>query len=112
MQEITDEFMLEMRSKAKAYTMVLLKDGPNRGAPDRDSIIWEHGRRNHALRRDGVLAIVCPVFDESGIRGLGIFDADLEETGRILDGDPGVEAGVFTYEMHPVRSFPGDRLPG
>ena len=24
----------------------------------------------------------------------------------------GVKAGVFTYEVHPVRSFPGDCLPG
>jgi len=22
------------------------------------------------------------------------------------------EAGIFTYEVHPTRSFPGDRLPG
>jgi hypothetical protein len=29
----------------------------------------------------------------------------------IMDGDPGVQAGIFTYEVHPVRSFPGDALP-
>jgi hypothetical protein len=28
-----------------------------------------------------------------------------------MDADPGVQAGVFVYEVHPVRSFPGDALP-
>ena len=28
-----------------------------------------------------------------------------------MDGDPGVQAGVFVYELHPCRSFPGDALP-
>ena len=29
----------------------------------------------------------------------------------VMDADPGVKAGVFTYEVHVSRSFPGDRLP-
>jgi hypothetical protein len=28
-----------------------------------------------------------------------------------MDCDPGVQAGIFTYEIHPIRSFPGDALP-
>ena len=111
MEEITDEYMLEMRAKTKQYTMMILKDGPNSSVEDRDKIVWEHGRRNHSLRRDGVLSIVCPVLDESEIRGFGILYVDSEETRRIMDQDPGVEAGVFVYEVHPVRSFPGDSLP-
>jgi len=27
-----------------------------------------------------------------------------------MDGDPGVMAGIFTYEVHLCRSFPGDKL--
>jgi hypothetical protein len=26
--------------------------------------------------------------------------------------DPGVQAGVFTYDIHPTRSFPGSSLRG
>ena len=52
-----------------------------------------------------------PVTDDSELSGVGIFDASEEETVRIMEGDPGVQAGVFTYEVHPVRSFPGDTLP-
>jgi hypothetical protein len=29
-----------------------------------------------------------------------------------MDADPGVLAGIFTYEIHPVRGFPGSGLPG
>jgi len=29
----------------------------------------------------------------------------------IMNDDPGVAAGVFTYQVHPCRGFPGDALP-
>ena len=110
MPEITDEFMMAMLPKAKAYTAVLLKAGPNRLMEGADKIVWEHGRRNFSLRADGVLAIVCPVPDASDLAGIAIFDATEDETAAIMEGDPGVQAGVFVYEVHPCRSFPGDAL--
>lgn len=112
MAEITDEHMLDMLTKTKTYTLVLIKQGPGWDTSDRDRIIWEHGRRNFSLRADGVLAIVCPVPDDTELCGLYIFDADEGDAARIMDDDPGVRAGVFQYEVHPARSFPGDRLPG
>jgi hypothetical protein len=41
---------------------------------------------------------------------VGIFNTDLDKTKSIMDEDPGVKEGVFTYELHPCRSFPGDKL--
>jgi YCII-related domain len=111
MTEITDEYMLDMLGETKDYTLMVLKQGPNWSAPDRDTIVWEHGRRNFALRADGVLAIVCPVFDDTPWCGIGIFNAPDQEVARIMDDDPGVRAGVFEYEIHPVRGFPGSELP-
>jgi hypothetical protein len=108
---ITDEFMREMRAKARGYSLVLLRRAARYNEPDAGAVIWEHGRRNHCLRADGVLAIVCPVADDSEWAGIGIFDATLEETARIMDGDPAVQAGVLSYEVLPVRGFPGDNLP-
>ena len=110
-EPVTDEYMLDMRAKTKAYTFMRLVRGPGWGRDDRDAVIWEHGRRNHLLRLRGVLVIVCPVVDDTPVCGVGIFDASEDETRRLMDDDPGVRAGVFTYELHPVRSFPGDRLP-
>jgi len=109
--EITDEFMMAMLPTTKVYTVVLLKAGPNRAMEGADKIVWEHGRRNFSLRADGLLAIVCPVRDGSELNGIGIFNATEDETRAIMDGDPGVQAGVFAYEVHPCRSFPGDALP-
>jgi hypothetical protein len=107
---ISDEFMREMLTRTRPYCVVILKAGPKRGEPDFLKIVWEHGRRNFQLRAEGKLAIVCPVNDGSDINGVGIFTTDLEETRRIMEGDPGVQAGLFEYEIHPSRSFPGDAL--
>jgi len=109
---ITDEYMLQMRATTKPYTVMILKATPKLREPGADKIIWEHGRRNHALRSDGVLSIVCPIADGGEVCGIGIFNATVEETQQIMDGDPGVQAGIFTYEIHASRSFPGDHLPG
>ncbi|MEW9531242.1 hypothetical protein [Microbispora sp. NPDC049125] len=111
MPEITDDHMRAMLTQTKSYTVVLLKATAKRREPGADAIVWEHGRRNFELRERGVLAIVCPVVDDSGWSGVGIFDAPPEETAKIMDDDPGVKAGIFTYEVHPVRGFPGSSLP-
>jgi hypothetical protein len=111
MTEISDDFMRGMLSRSLEYSLVILRDGPNRDAPDRDRIVWEHGRRNFSLRADGDLAIVCPVRDGTDVCGVGIFTGSQEETRRIMDEDPGVRAGVFVYELHSCRSLPGDALP-
>jgi len=57
------------------------------------------------------MPIVCPVGDQT-LAGVGIFDAGIEETRQIVDGDPGVQAGIFVAEVHACRSFPGDALSG
>ncbi len=111
MTQITDDDMREMLTQTKAYTVVLLKATPARQSPKADAVIWEHGRRNFSLRADGLLPIVCPIVDDSGWSGIGIFDATPDDASRIMDDDPGVKAGIFTYEVHPVRSFPGAALP-
>ena len=112
MTMITDESMKEMLSKTRNYCIVILKAGPNRKMAGVERIIWEHGRRNFALRSDGILSIVCPISDEGDVAGIGIFNAGIREVRRIMDDDPGVKEQVFIYEAHECRSFPGDCLPG
>src|SRR5215831_353923 len=62
--------------------------GPRLNEPGSDKIIWEHGRRNFALRAEGILAIVCPVRDDSDVAGIGIFKASVEEVDRLIRDDP------------------------
>ncbi len=110
MEEITDDYMKEMGQKTKPYTIMILRKTRKYFEPGAEKIIWQHGKRNYELRRDGKLLIVCPVRDESEISGIGIFTTDLEETKKLYEDDPGVKAGIFTYELHLARSFPGDCL--
>lgn len=112
MTPVTDEYMQQMLAKSKEYSLVILKAGPNRQMADAGKIIREHARRNFALRAEGVLSIVCPVMDGSDVSGVGIFNAGIDRVRKIMDEDPGVQAGIFTYEIHPCQSFPGDCLPG
>jgi hypothetical protein len=110
MTKITDEQMRAQMATTRSYSVVILRPGPKCNTDGVDAIIWEHGRRNFALRADGLLSIVCPVRDGSDVCGIGIFNVEPHETASIMDDDPGVRAGVFVYEVHPARSFPGDVL--
>ncbi len=112
MTTITDDYMRQMIAKTRTYTAIILKATSKRYEPGVESIVWEHGRRNFTLREEGVLSIVCPIADGSDVTGIGIFNAPIEEAKRIMDEDPGVKAGVFVYEIHPCRGFPGSSLPG
>jgi len=107
---ISDDFMKEMLRKTRRYTLVVLHATPKRHGPGADAIVWEHGRRNFELRRDGLLRIVCPVVEKGSIAGICIFASDLDETRRVMDGDPAVEAGILTYETHSIAVFPKDSL--
>ena len=115
MKIFTDEEMGQLLPTAKPYSVVILKKGPKFGPLSENDaapgIVWEHGRRNFGLRDDGVLAVVLPVTDDSDFCGIGVFAATVDDTTAIMDDDPGVAAGVFTYEVHPCRGFPGDSLP-
>jgi hypothetical protein len=108
---ISDDMMRARLHGVRNYTAVLLRATHKLVRPDVDPIIWEHGRRNFALREHGVLAIVLPADDDSDWAGLAVFAAPPDGVRAIMDHDPGVTAGIFTYEVHPVRGFPGSSLP-
>jgi hypothetical protein len=111
MAEISDDDMRAGMAQTREYSVVLLRAGERYGEEGSDRIVWEHGRRNFSLRADGLLSIVCPVRDDSDLCGVGIFNTTVDETTKLMEDDPGVQAGVFTFQVHPARSFPGDALP-
>src|SRR5262249_19639169 len=104
---ISDEDMRRMLAGSRGYCVVVLRHGPKYHEPGPDKIIWEHVRRNFAMRAAGDLAIVCPIRDDSELSGIGIFPGSLEAVRQLMDDDPGVKAGTFIYEIHATRSFPG-----
>jgi uncharacterized protein YciI len=93
----------------REYTLVLLRYTPKRQEPGADEIVWEHGRRNFELRDSGELLVVGPL-GEGEFAGMGIFATGLEATRALMEADPAVRAGIFTYELQTLTSFPGDSL--
>lgn len=111
MTAVDDEQMGALLATLKEYTIVILTDGSRPDHPDHDAIVWEHGRRNIALMRDGIMPLVCPVQDDSPVHGFCVLVGDRDEASTLMDGDPGVQAGIFSYTLHPCVGFPGSTLP-
>jgi hypothetical protein len=107
---LTDEEMRQHLAAGRTYTLMILREGPNVGSPETPALIWEHGRRNLVLKGDGVMPVVCAVDDDTDLCGIAVLDMDVDEARRVMDGDPGVQAGIFTYELHPTLSLPGSAL--
>jgi len=75
---------------------------------------WFRGGLSGSARRRraaGKLPIVCPTTRRATGRASASFDATPEEVDQLMHDDPRVRAGLFTDELHPVRSFPGSSLP-
>src|SRR6516164_6619770 len=112
----TDEMLQGALQHIRPYTVCILKAGLSfqEPGPARESwvtdLIWEHGKRNYALYLAGLMRIVCPIGDGSGTTGVGIFDADPDKVDQIMRQDPGVKAGLFTYELHATQTFPESTL--
>ena len=107
---ITDDYMNNRISRARTYALVVLRPTPEYFAAGSRPVVWEHRRRNMALQAAGIMPIVCPVGDDQ-IAGIGIFNTNPDEARAIMADDPGVLAGIFTFEVHTCRGLPGDALP-
>lgn len=115
-QPFSDEVMLGFLGKSRNYVVVTLQAGPAYEPPESRSetinaMIWEHGRRNFELRAAGKIALVGPALPGGAFLGLSIFTAEKEEVAALMDDDPAIAGGVFTYSLTSWRSFPGDSLP-
>jgi len=108
---ITDEYMRSRLTQARSYTLLILRKTPKYKRPEADPIVWEHGRRNMALQQSGLMPIVCPARDDSDLAGICIVAVSRERAGEILSEDPGVKAGIFSFDVHAVGGFPGSTLP-
>ena len=109
--DVSDEQMRERLAGTREYALVILHTTPRTFTDEGRPVVWEHGRRNMALQADGILSIVCPVTDGGAVAGICLFNCSVEEAREIIVDDPAVRAGVLEHEVHPVRGFPGDRLP-
>jgi hypothetical protein len=111
MKTFTDDEMNQLAMTARPYSLVILKAGPNSLDAAAPSLMWEHGRRNLGLRDAGVLAVSLVVLDDSELWGIRVLAGTVDDTVALMNDDPGVAAGVFTFEVHPCRGFAGQSLP-
>lgn len=112
MTTVTDAQIRDWWESTAPYTIMILSTTARYGeVPGRKAIIRDHERRMIALHADGILPIVCPARDRTGLAGVGIFAAGPDRAARIMDEDPGVRAGLYSYEVHPCSSQPGSALP-
>jgi uncharacterized protein YndB with AHSA1/START domain len=108
---ISDDTMRARLATTSSYSAMVLRATDAFIRPAVDPIVWEHGRRNMALAEAGLLSVVLPVTDDTDVAGFGIFAVSVDDTRAIMQDDPGVRAGIFSYDVHPVRGFPGAALP-
>ena len=113
---MTEQEFRDALKTARPYTALVLKATPTYEAPGPnrsrqvEAIVLEHAMRNLALYRARLLRVVCPIADGSGVTGISIFDATPEDVERIMVEDPGVKAGIFTFDIHPTATFPQSSL--
>jgi hypothetical protein len=111
--QITDDYMHNRWEHVKPYALMVLKPNRARGylGDDPRPIVWEHGRRMMALQAAGIMPIVCPCSASNDvISGVSVFNTDPEEARAIMMDDPAVRAGIYIFEVHACRSWPGDAL--
>lgn len=107
--QVTDDDVRALAATARPYSLAVLRWARRhqRTAVEKGEA---HQRRMVQLRRDGKIAILCPVESDS-ICGVAILTVPLEEAIAIMDGDPCVQSGIMTVQVLPCQSFAGDALP-
>lgn len=106
--------VLTKLASIKPYVLVILTKGENYGLSDTPRIIQsEHLPYIFGQRRDNEMVLTMPVMDnESSLAAVAIYNTtDKGEVKRLMDKDPAIMAGVFTYEIVTGMGLPGDKLP-
>jgi hypothetical protein len=90
--------------KMDVYTIVVLRrpaGSPNLSEVELDALQAEHVAFNGRMRTEGHALINGPFMDQPdpSWRGIGVCRTSVEETRRLLAGDPLGKAGRLTYDV-------------
>jgi uncharacterized protein len=95
--------------KLDAYTVVFLRrpsDAPQLSDKELDELQREHIAFNARMREEGHAVLTGPLSGQpdQSLRGINVFRTSVEETRRLMDQDPSVQAGrlavdVFTWYL-------------
>lgn len=107
--DVTDDDVRQLAAKAKPYSLVVLR-WANRDHSEEVKLGAAHQRRMVELRRDGIIAILCPVVSDT-ICGVAVLTVPIDEAARIMNDDPCVQSGIMSCPVVLCHSFAGDALP-
>ncbi len=98
------------------YTVVLMKSGDhwNPNAPEFMDVMKQHHAFVKRMTDEGNLAIAgpFPFSDQGELKGVAIFRVGAEQTGKLIQDDPIVKAGLLKAEIHPWGTGKGVLAPG
>lgn len=101
----------ELHQEGKATYLVIYRPGPawliGKSVPEQP--LKEHGKYMLSLYIKGSMKLAGPLTDDAGGAVL-LAVTDEREAEAIVTDDPAVEAGIFTYEMHPWKLQPWDEF--
>jgi uncharacterized protein YciI len=88
----------------KHYVMAFLKPGTVvlKDSVQRKQLMQAHLKNIGLLPKEGKLAIAGPFLDGGNYAGVYIFNVtNVADAKALVETDPAVKAGVFSFEMHP-----------
>jgi uncharacterized protein YciI len=97
----------------KQYFMVFYKSGPERSQEEDKVAEIQAGHMEYIneMGKGGYLSIAGPFGGETDLRGVLIFNvASVEKVNELMQGDPAVQVGRLTYEIHPWWGAKGSSL--
>ena len=86
------------------YVMAFLKPGTAaiKDSAQRNALMQAHLKNIGRLSKEGKLAMAGPFLDGGNYAGVYIFNvATVADAKALVETDPAVKAGVFSFEMHP-----------
>jgi uncharacterized protein YciI len=98
------------KPKMKTYTFVMLKKGNKLDQDSTELALLQKQHLEHLskMAETGDLNVAGPFLDRGNWRGILIFNTDdAEKVKRLVEEDPAVKAGRFSYEIHPWMTQQG-----
>jgi uncharacterized protein len=109
--EDKQEWIFEVPPDMTVYYLRILKRGPlwsPEETPELERLQEAHLAYGRKLTAEGKLVINGPLLDGGDLRGVSVMRVSSLEEARVLsEGDPSVQAGRLSFELHPWMVYKG-----
>ena len=108
---VTQEQIRQELAKGKPYIVVLLKKGKKfiTDKAQAEAMRGKHFDHLFQLRAEGKVIVLFGTRENGEIRSIEVFvSTDKPEVERLVNEDPAVQAGHFSFELLQMTGLPGD----